>query len=475
MRPRYHAAAMSTPRSIARGAALLGLCLSGLVAITWARVGFSGTLRVDGAALPVGLRVGLGALWFLCSLAAMRLYLRAQADLAQPPAECAADPLRPLLWCAVALHVIAALALPYSSNDIFSNLGYARMLRLGLDPYLAGPAALPAADPFLALVDAHWRSSPSIYGPVALFLNALASRANSVASAVVLFKLGVLATSLATVFAVFAICRRHLSAPQAAPAFVFFAWNPLFLYELSGEAHNDGVMVLFLVLFIWAALCKRELVATLFLALAFLAKFAVAPVLGLYLALLLRRSPVKAICAALLVAFVSVLLFLPYWHGWRTVLGPLAAISADPTRVTRSYTDLLCLAAELFGPVARLWTYRVCWALGTLLLAALGVRALVRARTLEAVLHESLIYLLACALIAVPWYLSWYESWLLPLAFVDRDPRLRRLVAVYTALSVIQWCINEPALQAAVINTTVLVLAVRYDRRGRRLASPSRA
>jgi hypothetical protein len=72
------------------------------------------------------------------------------------------------------------------------------------------------------------------------------------------------------------------------------------------------------------------------------------------------------------------------------------------------------------------------------------------------------VYLLCYGLIAAPWYLSWYETWLLPLALVDRDVRLRRLVAIYTALSVVQWCTSSAVVQGLVINTVVLTLAYRW-------------
>jgi hypothetical protein len=222
-------------------------------------------------------------------------------------------------------------------------------------------------------------------------------------------------------------------------------------------------MVLGLMLFVWAALAERELLAIACLGLALYAKFAVAPVLGLYLVFLLRRSPLKAAAAAALVAGVGAVLFLPFWHGMATLAGPLTTLSGDVTRVSRSYTDVFCSVGELFaGEVGRLWAYRLCWGMGTAFLLILAGRAITRVRSVESVLRESLVYLLCYGLIAAPWYLSWYETWLLPLALVDRDVRLRRLVAIYTALSVVQWCTSSAVVQGLVINTVVLTLAYRW-------------
>jgi hypothetical protein len=431
----------------------IALCMLGLSALTLARATLAGTARVDGAG--VGLhQLWLGLLWLCFAAAAMRLYLAAVED---------GPDLRHVLWAAILIHAAAALALPYSSNDIFSNLAYGRMLRLGINPYLAGPSALPAGDPFLAMVGPRWLDTPSAYGPVNLALNWLAGRADSVAASMVVYKLGAFATSIGTVLAGYAICRRHLEGSAARGAFAFLALNPLLVYEVSGQAHNDGVMVLGLMLFVWAALAERELLAAACLALALYAKFAVAPVFGLYLVFLFRRSPLKAAAAAALVAGLGAVLFLPFWHGMATLAGPLTTISGDVTRVSRSYTDLLCSIGELCGGErGRLWAYRLCWALGTAFLLILAGRAITRVRSVESVLRESLVYLLCYGLIAAPWYLSWYETWLLPLALVDRDVRLRRLVAIYTALSVVQWCTSSAVVQGLVINTVVLTLAYRW-------------
>lgn len=432
----------------------LALCVLGLSALTLARAGLAGTARVDGASVGAH-QIWLGIAWLALSGLAMRFYLWATESDLEP---------RHVLWGAILVHAAAALALPYSSNDIFSNLAYGRMLRLGLNPYLAGPSALPAGDPFLALVGGHWVDTPSVYGPVNLVLNWVAGRADTVASAMAVYKLEVFGTSVATVFAAYAICRRHLKGASAASAFAFLALNPLLVYEVSGQAHNDGVMVLGLMLFVWAALEDRELLATAFLSLAFCAKFAVAPVLGLYLVSLLRRAPLKGVLAAAVAAGLSIALFAPFWHGLSTLAGPLTAVSADSTRVTHSYTDVLCTLGDLFGDRCRLWVYRLCWGGGTALLLVLAARAIARVRSVESVLHESLVYLLCYGLIAAPWYLPWYGTWLLPLALVERDARLRRLVALYSGLGVVQWCLNVAVVQAAVVNTVVLARAHRWFR-----------
>ncbi|GEJ58118.1 polyprenol phosphomannose-dependent alpha 1,6 mannosyltransferase MptB [Anaeromyxobacter diazotrophicus] len=452
------------PPATRRLLALLALSLAALVVITWVRVGWLRTLLVDRTGTPWSYGL-LGLAWLAVSVPGARAYLRAVED--------ERAKLRTVLAGAVVLHTTAALTLPYTSNDLFSNLAYGRMARLGLDPYASGPGVLPAGDPFRALVSVNWIDAPSVYGPVLTWLNTLAGRADTVPAAMAIFKLAMLAVTLATVGVAYLVCRRHLAPGRAAPALALFAWNPLLAYEIAGQAHNDGVMLLGLTAFVWAALGGRRLLAVAFLGLAFWAKFAIAPVVGLYLWHLARTDRRKAALGALVFVGMGVLLFLPFWKGPETLLGPLAAVRANPGRMTRSFTEIAAFFAGLASAPLRASAYRIGWTLGQLLLVVLAVRAVRRVRDLASVLHESLVWLLAYLLVASPFVLPWYLTWVLPLALVEADPRLRRLVAFYSALTLVAWCADVPELQAAVVNTWVLVLAARWWRRRGAEAEPS--
>ncbi|HET9599125.1 MAG TPA: polyprenol phosphomannose-dependent alpha 1,6 mannosyltransferase MptB [Anaeromyxobacteraceae bacterium] len=448
--------APGSPALRARRARALALSLAGLAALTWIRVAWLGTLVVDRVGTPWSYGV-LGAAWLALAAVAARAYLAAADE--------GGASLRPLLAGALALQLAVALALPYTSNDLFSNLAYGRMSALGLDPYAAGPATLPAGDPFRALVSPNWIGAPTAYGPLLTALNALAGRAGSVPAAMALFKVVLLATAVATVLAAHAVCRRHLAPERAAPAFVLLAWNPLLAWEIAGQVHNDGVMLLALTAFVGAALAGRHLLAVLLLSIGFWTKFAVAPVLGLYLAYLARGSRARAALGVAIAAVTGALLFLPYWDGPASLAGPLSALRADPGRTTRSFTEIAALLGGLWSPSAAAWAYRLGWGAGVALLAALAVRAVRRARTVEAVLHESLVFLLAYLLVASPFVQPWYLTWLLPLALVEADPRWRRAVALYAALTLVAWGVDVPPLQVLAVNVPVLAYLRRAFRR----------
>jgi hypothetical protein len=445
----------------ARSAAVLTLSLLGTAAVSAARALAAGTARVDEAPLPLPLRVALFLAFGAFAAVAAIVYLRAVAEATE-------DQLPILCAGAVAIHLAAALALPLTSNDLFSNLAYGRMLVRGQNPYLVGPIALGEGDGTLAFVGRRWAGAPFAYGPLLAGLDALVGRAGSVLGAALAFKAAFLCCSLLGIAAAFRFCRSRYAGPQPARAFVLFAWCPLIAWELTAQAHNDGMMVLALLLFVVAARSGRDFLALAFLTAAFYSKFAAAPVLGLFLVWQARRSLRRAAAMAAIVALVGVALFAPFWAGSETLRGPLiAAGGGGYERATRSFIALADLGAELISKEARFWSYSaLSWA-GRLLLLWLAVRFARRARSLESVLTGSILWLGAYDVLATAWFHPWYATWLVPLAVGIYDPGLRSLVALYAALTLTQYALPlEPATTVA-IDVVVLIAAWRHLRQNR--------
>lgn len=427
-------------------------CAAGLAAVTWWRFAVAGTLKVDDTPLALRWAIPTTAAWVALGAGAVACYA---AALRSP-----GESLRRLLPVALALQAVAALALPYSSNDVFSNLAYGRMVNLGLDPYAAGPAALPAGDPFRALVGSMWTAAPSGYGPLVTWLSAAATRAGSVVAAVIAFKLAMLAAALGTVLVAHRLCQRHLARREAPRAFAFLALNPLLAHEISGQAHNDGLVLLLLAAFTWAALEDRELLAVALLAVALCVKIVVAPVLGLYVLHLARkrlRTGVSAVCAA---TAVAVLLHGPASSA-AVATRALQMQTLAPTFTSRSISHVLCDLAGRLGPGAQLTAYRAFSAVALALTVALALRAMARTSSVRSALHEALVFLVVYLLVAAPWVQPWYLLPLLPLALVDRDRRWREAVGVATAAYVVTWFSCLSALHVVIVNAAALLWVAR--------------
>lgn len=335
---------------------------------------------------------------------------------------------------ALLIQLAAALALPMTSNDIFSNLAIGRIVLAGHNPYLDSPLVLGSDHPTVSLVDDVWKGATSPYGPVTTALATIATLAGPDWAAMAVFKLLMLACTLGIVGVAYVCCQKYLPAQNAAAALVLVGWNPLLAWEISGQAHNDGAMLLAMTIFVWAALAQKPWTAALAISVAFYAKLAVAPVLGLYLAYQARENWRRAAAMLFAVVALGVILWAPFWRGPATFDRQLAALSTDPDHLCGSLVMFVCGAAALFAPAWRLLVFRLWMAAARLCCAALAGVSAFRANSLPRVIDQSLVFMLVYECLAVGCFLPWYATWLIPLGMATSQAALRRIVAVYCAL-----------------------------------------
>lgn len=442
----------SAPGSPARLA--LG-CAAGVavgVAATWLRFAWERTLWLETGTLPYlvsAFVVGVGLA--LAGACALRL-------------ERHAGPVTPahLRW-GIALQLIAAPALALTSLDLFSNLAYGQLQLVGRNPYLEGPRGI-GEGPLLALVSPRWIDTPSAYGPVSSIVGRLAAGAGQLAGSPlwgggVAFKLAMVACAVATLVIAYVLLRDDVG-PDAAGRFALVAFVPLLAWEISAQGHNDGLLVAALMVFVWAASRRRDRIALVALTVGALAKAPAAPLLVLYWALVARTSWRRALVLAALVGAITVSLVGPYWHGLATLQGAGAAAGGDVERHAHSLADLLALVLQPAFPRVSSAAYWVCWLGSIALCAFVLLRGLRRATSAEHVIHDALLLFLTYCL-TTPWFQPWYASWLLPLALVERNAALRRVVALYAVLTVVQWALPLDPFSTVAVNGWIAVLAWR--------------
>src|SRR5579884_3277581 len=160
-----------------------------------------------------------------------------------------------LVWGATILFDLTLLGMPgVLTTDIFSYTLYGRISFLyRLNPYTTVPAAFPN-DPVLPWMNTIWLDQPSVYGPLWTDVGWLMTRiglAFDLTGQVFAYKVLMLLVHLGSLGVVWWLIPRIgvISAPSARlVAFATFAWNPLVLFEVVGNAHNDGLMLLLLLL-----------------------------------------------------------------------------------------------------------------------------------------------------------------------------------------------------------------------------------
>src|SRR5689334_16493067 len=157
-------------------------------------------------------------------------------------------------WCVPGRRVLAgglvaaaALALvpPFGSSDHLSYAAYGRMLVTGHNPYTTTPDQLAALGDPVARAVQDWRGAPSVYGPLATAIQALASLAGGTSVRLTVFVLGL--ANLAAFAAVALLLHRMTRADPARQLRAALLWtaNPLLLQVLVAGAHVDVQAVAF--------------------------------------------------------------------------------------------------------------------------------------------------------------------------------------------------------------------------------------
>ena len=181
-------------------------------------------------------------------LGAFILYLLAWLIVRKHPRD------RRLFWLVIAFAALFAITLlamyPITATDIFEYVFHSRIVTLyGQNPLTTPPIAFKG-DPFLKTVN--WAVQPSPYGPLWVILTVPGSllAANDLTLNLLLMKILPIVFYLGCVLAIAAILR-HKDASQKIAGTLMFAWNPLILFEASGNGHNGIIMMFFALMAIY--------------------------------------------------------------------------------------------------------------------------------------------------------------------------------------------------------------------------------
>lgn len=386
-------------------------------------------------ALFVTLLVGASFAWGLAVWRARDIDLTPRLPLPRGEGE-----MRWGLWLALGgaalLGATLALLPSLPSDDVFSYILYGRISALhSANPLIATPSDFPN-DPFLSLV--YWQTTRSVYGPVWLGLSDVVARlaealGGGLVAYVALFKLVGFLAHLANVALVWAILGRLAPERRLAGA-LLYGWSPLCLLEFCASAHNDAVMLFFLLLGIYAITRGWEVAAMALIGLSIATKVTPVALLPLYGGYLVWRAraaaePWRRVAWALawragIAALVVVVTAAPLWAGPRTfgaLLFSPPAQQLDNSLLESVSWPLRWLAQGAFGlsvDQARTVVETGLKVLALLAFTGLWLWEFRRARTLEGTLTAWGWALLWFAVVASGWFWPWYVTWVVALAAV---------------------------------------------------------
>ena len=358
-----------------------------------------------------------------------------------------------VIGAVVLLCSLPLLLLPYIfSRDVYSYIVYGRIAAIhGANPELTPPSAYPG-DPFFQYL-VSWRDTPSVYGPAwTLVSQAITLLAEAASGALWQYMLGykllMLGLHLANAWLIWRLLGEWKPAQQTWGT-LLYAWNPVALIEFVGSAHNDILMLSFVLLSVLLAWRGRWRWALVALVCAGMVKWIALALLPLYGFMLLCRAPTwparlrLAGEAAALVAATVLLLHLPYGQVAQAIAAPISTQTAMRAENT---IGALAIAAgrhaagrlglgSAHDPALR---QALEAGLGTIskLLFGLGwlvaLFAIARRPTLERYVASSC-WLLVFLLLVAPVFRVWYVTWPLALAALLSWRHAARLVFVFSA------------------------------------------
>jgi len=161
-------------------------------------------------------------------------------------------PMRYLGWIFVLWIIPMLVVAPIFSRDVYSYAAQGEMMSRHINPYDYGPYTL-GAGPYVNGVDPLWLNTPAPYGPLFLVMDGFFASVSlhHVLVTVVLLRLSAVAGVALTAACIPALARSF--GKDHGAVFVMAILNPLTILMLIGAAHNDALMIGFLVAGVTAA------------------------------------------------------------------------------------------------------------------------------------------------------------------------------------------------------------------------------
>ncbi len=318
-------------------------------------------------------------------------------------------------WVGVSALVFCLLLIPVqpiTSSDLYGYVFQGRIVAvLGENPFAHRYNDF-AADPFYFCVTFRRLPATTGYGPLWIAIEAALGWLARDRLLLNLFLFKGLAAGFHLLSALLVYVALKAVAPnQSVAGMLFYAWNPLLLYELVGNGHNDAAVAAFALLGFCLLARSRGLLAIPCLAAAALIK----PVAVLWLPLaavwLLAQCgdrPVRlrrAVAIGLLAIVPAVAVYAPFWAGAMTFRGLLAQSDIHGN----SLPNLLIRGLAGVWPQANAQIVQGVKLLTALAFAPFYLSRLWSARhdLVRSCFDVMLFYLLFVGFQFMPWYVTW--------------------------------------------------------------------
>lgn len=325
---------------------------------------------------------------------------------------------------------IILLLLPaIGSADIFNYIFRARVFTVyDKNPYLVTTADFPN-DIFYDFSPKLWNVLPMQYGPPWAALSICFSfiAKNNFFWNQFLYKLLALLTNFGIIYFIYKIVSL-IKPAYKINGLLLYAWNPLILFEVINNGHNDILLVFFMLAAIYFLLKKKYLFSLILLLFSILIKYVTLFLLPVFLIFIFKKIVtskdriVLMIKAGLIVVLITILFYLPFWSGPETLQGIFKQSKL------MSFMNLSLFPSLLFGLNYSLsgllhWSFTnimqnvryLGWVL-FLIIYLWQLRLCLKIKTEQEFIYRNFLILFVYIIYAVFSLQPWYFLWALPLA-----------------------------------------------------------
>jgi hypothetical protein len=271
----------------------------------------------------------------------------------------------------------------------------------------------------------------------ALLEGGIASLANgNLLAEVLAYKLLAGLAHLASGAAVYGIASRLPSDTVRARASAYlYVCNPLLLWEMVANGHNDGLMMLLGLCGAWLLVSHRDLLALPAIATGALVKVPVGLMAAPFFVGIVRRRWSRAVEGALLSLALAFAVYRPFWQGPDTLT---ALKRADLFTASLASVLRLALSPAVGLPDASAVARAVSLS-GFAIVAVLALWLAARAECDADILRAAYWTLLGGVLLLTTWFQAWYVVWPLALGAALGEPRRHLEVALLSLGGLLQY------------------------------------
>ena len=220
--------------------------------------------------------------------------------------------IRWLIGISLLFRLIPLFAIPALSDDFYRFIWDGRLWAAGINPFAGLPGEF-LNDPALVAKGItnelyellNSKTHYTVYPPVPQYINWLAAKlfSNNIAYSVYLMRTIIIGAEMVSIMFIYLLLKKYKLKPHLL---TFYALNPLVVIEISGNLHHEGLMITFLLGFLYFNAYNKTPQAAVMLALAIASKLL--PLMFLPL-ILLRQKHWLMFSAILMIILAG--LFMP--------------------------------------------------------------------------------------------------------------------------------------------------------------------